>query len=87
MGSVNAAAGFAAAGRRRAALGANFLPEVFLLMKELNVAGACALSAACAGGGAELSSAMIGCAAMSTLCKCRRGLESDTACGDSQSRS
>lgn len=30
----------AAAGRRRAALGANFLPVVFLLMKELNVAAA-----------------------------------------------
>jgi hypothetical protein len=69
-----AGAGFAAAaGRRRAALGANFLPEVFLLMKELNVAGACALSA-CASGGAELSSAMVAAcclvqrrAAMSTL--------------------
>lgn len=49
----------AAPGRRRAALGANFLPEALLLMKELKVAGACALSAACAGCCVALSSAMV----------------------------
>ena len=63
-GSAGFGAGFgagaaAAPGLRRAALGANFLPEVLLLMKELNVAGACALSAPCAGCGVELSSAMV----------------------------
>lgn len=47
-GALGPAAG-AAPGRRRAALGANFLPEELLLMKELKVAGACALSAVCAG--------------------------------------
>jgi hypothetical protein len=49
----------AAPGRRRAALGANFLPELLLLIKELNVAGACVLSAACAGCWVGGSSAMI----------------------------
>jgi hypothetical protein len=57
--NVGAVAAGAAPGRRRAALGANFLPVVFLLMKELKVAatGAGALSLPAAGGCVRPSSA------------------------------
>lgn len=69
----------AAAGRRRTAFGANFLPDAFLLMKELKVAGALGaavgLSLLVVGGGADG-----GCDASSSVVMAARGADSRVQC-------